>query len=77
MGKPTILDTILAHKQREITAREALKPLAELKARANDLPPTREFLKALQTPKSGQVALIAEVKKASPSAGVILSLIHI
>ena len=39
--------------------------------RAASAPPPRDFLAALRTPKSGQVALIAEVKKASPSAGVI------
>ena len=67
----TILDTILAHKHTEVADRRARVSLAELQARAADLPPARDFTGALQTPKVGPVALIAEVKKASPSAGVI------
>jgi len=67
----TILDTILAHKQEEVAARQAKQSLAQLNAQAADLPPTRDFLTALQAPKIGRITLIAEVKKASPSAGVI------
>ncbi len=71
MPEPTILDTILAHKQAEVQARQTALPLAEVQAQAKDAPPPRDFQAALQTPKRGRVALIAEVKKASPSAGVI------
>lgn len=71
MPEPTILDSILAHKQGEVQTRRAALPLAEVQARAKDAPPPRNFLAALQTPKRGRVALIAEVKKASPSAGII------
>lgn len=71
MPEPTILDAILAHKWAEVTVRQAALPLAEVQARAKDAPPPRDFLTALQTPKRGRVALIAEVKKASPSAGII------
>ncbi len=71
MPEPTILDSILAHKQTEVQARQAALPLATLQARAINTPPPRDFLAALQTPKMGRVALIAEVKKASPSAGII------
>ena len=46
-------------------------PQAELKARAKDAPPPRDFQAALQTRKLGSVTLIAEIKKASPSAGII------
>lgn len=45
--------------------------MRELAARAGAMPPPRNFLAALQTPKSGPATLIAEVKKASPSAGII------
>ena len=71
MPEPTILDTILSHKQAEVMERQAKRPLEELQARVADLPPTRDFRAALQAPRLGRVALIAEVKKASPSAGVI------
>lgn len=71
MPEPTILDSILAHKQGEVAVRQASLPLAAVQARAKDAPPPRDFLAALQTPKTGRVALIAEVKKASPSAGII------
>lgn len=71
MSEPTILDTILAHKQAEVMERQAKRPLEELQALVRGLPPTRGFQNALRTPRVGRVALIAEVKKASPSAGVI------
>ena len=67
----TILDTIIAHKHTEVRQRQARLPLVELAARAKDAPPPRDFLGALQRPKAGPVTLIAEIKKASPSAGVI------
>ncbi len=65
------MDTIIAYKHKEVQERQSGLPLAELAARAEDTPPTRDFLAALQTPKIGLVSLIAEVKKASPSAGII------
>ncbi len=71
MPEPTILDTIIAFKRDEVAARQNRLPLAELQAACLNLPPTRNFQAALQTPKIGPVTLIAEVKKASPSAGTI------
>ena len=71
MPEPTILDTILAHKREEVAERQSQAPQTELQKRIVDLPPARGFTEALQTPKRGAVTLIAEVKKASPSAGVI------
>ena len=64
-----VLDTIVAHKRGEIEAARRRVPARELERRLADAPPPRDFLAALKA-KSG-IALIAEVKKASPSAGVI------
>jgi indole-3-glycerol phosphate synthase len=66
---PTILDQIVATKREEIRAALAAVPLAELQARLDDAPPVRDFFAALSG--GGPVRLIAEVKKASPSKGVI------
>ena len=67
-----ILTTILARKAEEIAERAARVPLAELAARAKDMPATRGFAAALHAAiAAGDPAVIAEVKKASPSKGVI------
>jgi indole-3-glycerol phosphate synthase len=67
-----ILDRILARKVEEITERIARVPLTELTARIAGLPDTRGFAAAIETRiESGLPAVIAEVKKASPSKGVI------
>lgn len=67
-----ILQRILARKRQEIDARRTALPLRELSARCNDLPVTRGFAAALEAKlKVGQAAVIAEIKKASPSRGVI------
>ena len=67
-----ILNTILARKTQEVAERSARVPLAELQARVADAPPVRGFARALQAAiANGDSAVIAEVKKASPSKGVI------
>jgi indole-3-glycerol phosphate synthase len=67
-----ILQTILRRKAEEVAERAARVPLAELSARCEGLPPTRGFAAALQAKiDAGLPAVIAEVKKASPSKGVI------
>ena len=67
-----ILQRILARKAQEIEARSTALPLRELSARCADLPDTRGFAAALEAKiEAGQTAVIAEIKKASPSAGVI------
>jgi indole-3-glycerol phosphate synthase len=65
----TVLDTIVAHKHREIEAARGRCPDRELENRALIAPPTRGFREALE--KSRGVQIIAEIKKASPSAGIL------
>lgn len=66
---PTILDEIVATKRQEVAAARLRMPLDEMEHQAAEAPPTRDFLAALTGP--GPIQLIAEVKKASPSAKVI------
>jgi indole-3-glycerol phosphate synthase len=67
-----ILQRILARKVEEVAERAARLPLRELSARCADLPDTRGFAAALEAAiASGRAGVIAEVKKASPSKGVI------
>ncbi|MDP7015714.1 MAG: indole-3-glycerol phosphate synthase TrpC [Pirellulaceae bacterium] len=65
----TILDKIVVRKREEIAARQAALDATELRARVADAPPVRDFLAALSRP--GPIRLIAEIKKASPSQGVL------
>ncbi len=65
-----ILDTIIEHKIKEVASAKARVPLAEVKAAAADAPKVRGFAEAL-IQKANRPAVIAEVKKASPSKGVI------
>jgi len=65
-----ILEKIVWAKDREVDAARERVPLQKLKQQIADLPPTREFIAALRA-ASVKPAVIAEVKKASPSKGVI------
>ena len=65
----TILDTIIASKRREIDDSRKLRPEASLRDRLPQAPPVRDFFTPLAAGKP--IRLIAEVKKASPSKGVI------
>jgi len=64
----TILDRIVADKRVELAAAASSVTLAELRAQAGNAPAVRPFVPAL---KSTRVTLIAEVKKASPSRGLL------
>jgi len=67
-----ILGTIVARKLEEIDARSRQRSLADLRARIVDAPPVRGFAAAIETRIArGEPAVIAEIKKASPSKGVI------
>lgn len=65
-----ILEKIVWEKDREVEAARQKVPLESLKRQIADLPPTRDFLAALKAAPV-KPAVIAEVKKASPSKGVI------
>jgi indole-3-glycerol phosphate synthase len=66
---PTILDKIVATKRGEIERAKSALPEPELRERLRDAPPVRDFFTPLAA--EGPIKLIAEVKRASPSAGVI------
>jgi len=67
-----ILSQIEVYKREEIAAAKTLRPWNEVVAAAHDAPPVRRFLSALKRKRAeGKYALIAEVKKASPSKGLI------
>jgi len=65
----TVLDTIVAQKHREIEAARGRCPDREMEKRALTAPPARGFREALE--ESQGVQIIAEIKKASPSAGIL------
>ncbi len=72
MSTPTILKTIIARKEQEVALRQRSLKLPDAIARAKDLPDTRGFVAAIERRlHQGDPAVIAEIKKASPSKGVI------
>ncbi|MCP5182273.1 MAG: indole-3-glycerol phosphate synthase TrpC [Pseudomonadales bacterium] len=68
----TILDRILAHKHREVAVRREHRSLDDLLSHCRAAPPTRGFVAAMQRSVAlGRAAVIAEIKRASPSKGLI------
>lgn len=68
---PTILDQIKAYKLEEVAARKVVFPLNDILYRARNAGPVRGFYAALNRARYQGYGLIAEVKKASPSKGLI------
>ena len=72
MNKPDVLNRILAVKHDEVAAAMAARPLSAVRADAEAQPAPRDFVGALRGKiAGGKAAVIAEIKKASPSRGVI------
>ena len=71
-SQPDVLRRILDHKRAEVAARKTQRSFSSLRAEAESQPPARGFAQALQAAATcGHPAVIAEIKKASPSEGVI------
>lgn len=72
MKTPTILKTIVERKWQEVAERKQTVSLDEMQQRALAQPACRGFVNAIETKRNnGEAAVIAEIKKASPSKGVI------
>lgn len=72
MGKSDILEKIVTTKAQEVIAAQVERPFAAVDADARALPPPRGFARALRARiDAGRPAVIAEIKKASPSKGVL------
>ncbi|MCU0666640.1 MAG: indole-3-glycerol phosphate synthase TrpC [Candidatus Omnitrophica bacterium] len=69
MAKPDTLKNIVAQKKQRLELSKQQVTLEALNEKIAQIPPARNFLEAINKPK--QISLIAEIKKASPSAGVI------
>ena len=67
----TVLDRIKAYKLEDIASDKAQRPYSEVEAEAKEAGPTRGFAKSLISATKTGYGLIAEVKKASPSKGLI------
>ncbi len=67
----TILDQIIDSKRREVAEKQSRVSIAQLKAQIAEMSRPRNFFSAITKKTSKPVNLIAEVKKASPSAGII------
>ena len=74
---PDILDKILAVKREEVAAASAARPFAAMRADAEAQPAARDFVGAIRAKVGADdTAVIAEIKKASPSKGVIRADFH-
>jgi len=69
---PDILKKIIARKQEEIVERKSNVSLDDLKAKLDDAPPVRGFVDSIRGKlAAGESAVISEIKKASPSKGIL------
>jgi indole-3-glycerol phosphate synthase len=75
-GIPSILRRILETKQQEVSQRSQQRGLSAIRAMGQDQPPARGFSSRVVSLASSGTAVIAEVKKASPSAGIIREDFH-
>ncbi len=66
-----ILSRIVTHKKEEIASAARRRPISALRAQAEEAGPRRGFFQALEHPGSGGVNIIAEIKRASPSKGLL------
>ena len=72
MNTTDILATILEYKREWVAARKAVTPLAQLALQVRDAPPSPGFYRSVRSAiDNGRPAVIAEIKKASPSKGII------
>ena len=69
MKKPDVLRDILGKKQERVVFARQQLPEEELKLKVKDLPPSRDFVEAINKPRT--ISLIAEIKKQSPSRGIL------
>ena len=77
MSSSDILNKILAVKREEVALASTSKPLAVIRSEAEAQPGARDFVGAIRNKMAmGQSAVIAEIKKASPSKGVIRADFH-
>ncbi|MCK4436857.1 indole-3-glycerol-phosphate synthase TrpC, partial [bacterium] len=70
-----MLEEIIEHKRVEVEARKKKVGLADLKSKLADAPQIRSFKEAISKP-TNNINLIAEIKRASPSAGLIRKDFH-
>ncbi|MCY4317210.1 MAG: indole-3-glycerol phosphate synthase TrpC [Roseovarius sp.] len=73
MSTPTILEKIKAYKLEEIASAKSIKPLSVIEEEAKSAPPVRNFGESLNKASREGYGLIAEIKRASPSRGLIRS----